>query len=767
MVEVMLDEGYLGNEVTIAVCQLKEPDIVRVSINNYPCPHWEYKCLEDRRYKINAILNELARMGNIDIVVFPEYSVPEECVKELYENFRHAFKIIICGSDVIRTADSPYFRKNTTPVIVGDCVYYIVKGELSEREYGLVDPSESLDDSILKLTWRIEDEEKGEIKECEIVILVCKDFLDIYEKIPTINPKANSIIIVPMNSRSIEEFVDLSKLLIRDNSVVILCNSSAKTDVGEWVGGSSIIGVTYDVDPAKPFVCQLPTEVSEGVIISKINLLNLGLPKVKPLKKIGYTVICSGMYEVLSEEDSVTLKFIAPIMEMEKKRIRGILNPVLLSETGRLMKIYIGKASSYIHSKEEILETNKPLTAFTTLGEDDIIIVTFCKSDEFGEEDLRSLGLEKIKSFTVITPYLFFGHETKPINHKVMMNIFGSEEEKGKLLRALKGDLQPKEMKALEKDNLILGIIERKELSGMRFFTFIGLEGSPEIFERHILLSEKILSKHGMKVLSIFKLRSETTGVHYDYLIDIIAENPDSVNEFIDGLYYLSNNYSPQIKIRTSTYFAISCIKDSIFEVLYMLRPSLPMLQKAVYELIKQYTPELELEDIDSQIVEIFKKFFKRSDKFPETRDKLIKFLIMLATNKQEDVKQFKGLFLDLFGEVERTIRSKLEEAVKTRYDSPLEFQQDLKLQKSNIRVFTAAQLVEACKKWSKKFDEVLLPPNVIEEFEKVIPIRNSFAHERIEEIEWGEVIESIICLMECVLLLKEGGKDLNSFDPH
>lgn len=213
-------------------------------------------------------------------------------------------------------------------------------------------------------------------------------------------------------------------------------------------------------------------------------------------------------------------------------------------------------------------------------------------------------------------------------------------------------------------------------------------------------------------------------------------------------------------KYKTATYALIKSLGlrlfDEICEVGRSRKDVFEMLHKLTYEYLRRHKPDLSIHEIDPDVVKIFKENIEHVKDFPELEQNFIRFCLNLIEDKP--IEDFREIFLRLFERVENKIRNKLAETIKEKYGSNLtKFQEELKLPKRDVYRFTVSELVDACKRWKKKFGEDLVSENILDEFKETINIRNHFVHGRINKIDSNRLRKNILSLIELNIKLFGG----------
>ena len=125
METINLQNGLLGENVNVAVVQLESPFYNELDLGlNYKNDdmfNWRSnETILKRGTKIKSILEQIKSVrDSINIVVFPEYTVPLNCLSMLKEFSDKNNIIIVAGTDQVRDpSDEEKYRKNVCPVII-------------------------------------------------------------------------------------------------------------------------------------------------------------------------------------------------------------------------------------------------------------------------------------------------------------------------------------------------------------------------------------------------------------------------------------------------------------------------------------------------------------------------------------------------------------------------------------------------------------------------------------------------------------------------
>jgi len=280
--------------------------------------------LEDLKVKINVCLNFL-KEKKVDLVVFPEYSLPIELLPICREKAISNQMLIIAGSHTCKadsTSISIYkqlgfekelsidFEKRASDIRASICPIFIPDGSqfLIRKKAKSPWEGQMIINNLknYEITVNIRD------KIIKLYIYLCIDALSTinFDKLKKdhIKPK---LVIIPANTPKVEDFHNVCSLLLKNEIPSIFVNNAI-------TGGSkifSIVGGSYASDFLdRSGSISLPP--GEAIIIADLNLLdqakvkesvNFHCPiKIKSIAPIMYksTVICHSYKKFLTELDN-------------------------------------------------------------------------------------------------------------------------------------------------------------------------------------------------------------------------------------------------------------------------------------------------------------------------------------------------------------------------------------------------------------------------------------------------------------------------------
>jgi len=226
---VRVPDFYFPRKIKIAVVQLLSPFYDELALEE-----GVYNWKDSSKYysKIEKILLYLAKK-NLDIVVFPEYSIPSDKLIKIKEHSKN-FKVLIAGSDICRDSNNKkLYGKNICSVFIENQCFSIEKRHLAQDEEGVENGEEGRDS--LKVFCKIKDTD-GNSLDTVVQIYICKDYLAAHDT----ENMDYGFTIIPMCSEKTETFVNYAKLDSKKRKFTILCNTVSSNC--NYVGKSSIYG---------------------------------------------------------------------------------------------------------------------------------------------------------------------------------------------------------------------------------------------------------------------------------------------------------------------------------------------------------------------------------------------------------------------------------------------------------------------------------------------------------------------------------------------
>jgi hypothetical protein len=259
-----LPDNFLCRKIKIAIIQLNSPFIENLQIQNDM-----YRWIDSELYfsKIKKILLNL-KEKNPDIVVFPEYTIPNNKLNEVMELSKD-FKVVIAGSDICRDQNQmALYQKNICPVIIKDKVFLVEKLWLATNENRVREGDEGA--SPLKLSFKIKNK-IGQSIDATIKIYICLDYIAHHDT----KDMSNGLNIVIMCTNNIEDFIKYAEVDVRKQKFTIFCNTFSFDS--QYIGKSSIYGPNQE----KVSLIDRIITPREGFILAE---LNISAPYVHELK---------------------------------------------------------------------------------------------------------------------------------------------------------------------------------------------------------------------------------------------------------------------------------------------------------------------------------------------------------------------------------------------------------------------------------------------------------------------------------------------------
>ena len=280
MSEVKIDKkditGLLGEKITVCILQLKSPfddECASQSVHGFNILTWDPNELQKRKRKILSLLDLVKNCReDVNIIVFPEYSIHYEMVEDL-QDFANSKSVILIGTyyddrRTIENKENINFRKNMCSVILPNGTREeFVKLEKTSFEADFLEDPEDNEKRILRFYWRVNGH-----KLC-LQIFICGDFFNL----DRIDREHGGIVIVPACSPKIEDFKAFSMTCIRPHGeskvarCVFVCNA---VNLLEQQTEASIIGNSQIFGSYQGNLPVLGTDV-EGGIIASVNAQNI------------------------------------------------------------------------------------------------------------------------------------------------------------------------------------------------------------------------------------------------------------------------------------------------------------------------------------------------------------------------------------------------------------------------------------------------------------------------------------------------------------
>lgn len=383
--DIELPRGLMGKEVNICLLQLKSPffdELSPTKIGHQKVFGWEIHQDNNQEQTkttqritrvqniVESVSNKKLFPGRIDIIVFPEYSLGIDCLSILQEFSKTRKTIVIAGYYNHET------RKSSVMISVpnGDNinVYHQEKLTISKGESDFVEHSDS-DSIYYRFKWI--NEINGVETEFYFQVFICLDFLSY--SLDLISKETPGLIIVPMNSRKIEEFYGLSSYIIRSNKglkslAVALCNG---TDILHQ-NGLNICGLTQIVGPSNSPLAFVNQYVEGGIL----STINLATAIVNPTRISEESHVVSSQVKFIIEHDGKVLTK----NKTDEKYL--LVNPNVLIKDLGLHKIYtLFVADNYYSFRTHLIENCFPIQCNGIFGAYDLLMQAYEESWDYFE----------------------------------------------------------------------------------------------------------------------------------------------------------------------------------------------------------------------------------------------------------------------------------------------------------------------------------------------------------------------------------------------
>lgn len=364
-------QGLFGDWLRIALVQIEIPfnkDLIEKTAED-GTPIFKWKTIQPTREKILKIANSLLKKEpKLNLIVFPEYSIPSEILDELI-TFSNENKIaIIAGSHFCEDNKSNDYKKNICPIIYpNNKIYFAKKTILSEFEQNKVIPASQ---AGYEFYWKVQN------KEVSLQVLLCSDYLSTAWGESKIDSSRPGLIIVPMCSNNIEEFCKLAQVHLRvpSGKFVALCNATGGMFWGSLAkGGTSLFGST-PMAKSGPFAV---IDNDEGVLVCSLYLLNPKMIRNKPKTlppETGIPIAEDILKYRIQQDKNNNWEL---IYQEKIDNTIGIINPNLLSNENKKLRLTLYKVLNYPRTKK-ILKIHD-ITSYAVFGDYDILCKTFEK----------------------------------------------------------------------------------------------------------------------------------------------------------------------------------------------------------------------------------------------------------------------------------------------------------------------------------------------------------------------------------------------------
>jgi len=315
--------------------------------------------IEARIKKAALILDQLAMLHPlIDIVVFPEYSLPVEAALPVLTEKANLYKfIIVPGSDNISSYPD---RKmlNKSPVIIPGFVdpIWVTKSEPSQWEVGMIDPDPDQENPTFY--W-----EKNE-KTYWLSVQICLDLTLSGQGNPI--PGSPGLYLVPMCSPDLATLRTYADVLLRADggSASILCNAVGQMSAGQ----SCVMAVTAAGERLRPAL-ELDA-LKEQISVFEIDCDRLVMPRKS---QIGTKPPLGKRFHYDIDQTGSSLRLIPiDLSHTEKPKLIGVVNPAIFDHYGKKMRISFLSVQEYANLTEKAKKVDFEILA--VLGHHDIMI---------------------------------------------------------------------------------------------------------------------------------------------------------------------------------------------------------------------------------------------------------------------------------------------------------------------------------------------------------------------------------------------------------
>lgn len=567
-----------SSQIVIAVCQLEVHGKHKTLVGDRNSFGWEdIEAVKTRVTKAADIIDALNQspQRTIDIVVFPEYSLPvRQALRELQSKAKQYGQVIIAGSDNLTQPDSNNIF-NQCPIILPDgSVVWSTKRHLSSWEYGYIDEPEGA--QIPRLSWTAKDG-----KTYWIEVPICLDFN--FAKKTLL--KGGGIFIVPMCSSDIESFRGWADDLLRleSGTATVLCNGYGKLGVGQ----SSLVVMEPNGKPFKP-AFELPKN-RETVAVFELDLRRLAPPKktsLEPAYPLGKTFF----YSLLSTSGKTELKTL-DIIEKEVAT-RGVINPALFANLDKRTRMAFLSTENFWESVGKL--RNQDFEVLAILGQHDILI-THLHENRYDmiydikkvlnwrtsvdgiakpDDDLMRQIHDTFPFFRVDVYFKVLGAEI-PRPHSRLENRMPSFEERIKIIK-LGSDWNDEQVSDEDRATFlerkwILKPTDKKP-GHINSIMTVSLEHlSPEMGDKQALFEDHVIPQIIKRDIVTSAYRGRSQILAFSYVFRIWA-GVDELYELIEDIHKLASEI--RVAVNTSTYVVLKQLSTLSLEKA-VLSPSL------------------------------------------------------------------------------------------------------------------------------------------------------------------------------------------------
>lgn len=733
--EIRIKNNKLGEVVTIGIFQIKSPffdeyDKIQEMDQHVlvQLPHPKNLPKEYERWsRLKNILNHIEsinknRQNKLNIVVFPEYSIPfEKLDTRFIKNFVNKTEIIFIGNFYDKSDRSSksfiIFPEGWTDT--GQ--YYSKKCTISTYDKDVL--NYDIKTEVLKFSWTPKNKES----EGYFQIMTCKDYLyftspDGIKSFPSIiDVERPGIIIVPNCTPEMTTFACQASLLIRNSNfnqgikclVSVFCNA---TDLETQLDPIGICGNSQIVAPIESeFRSNLliPKGI-EGLLIAEINPFN-ALMKPTPIKSPPNAVIY-GNYRYKIKKDG-SLEDDNP----KEEHYGVIVNPEVFKKAG-LTKIYgLMKIEDYSKIKEEILKLHNKTTQQSVgidavYGYHDLIMQSY-EHVQHNDDIVESL---KLRLWPLISNNDLYNEDN--FGYCIVKKILKIH---GISLLSESIDIIEKDVSILFKNDLFIKLvtgrknipielinklienniclkarydlsdrsfdeINRKIPEYLIFLEIIKLRGHDTSQDKSDLFEKEILSKllSDERVRTIEEVQSSKNSfITADFIIHVVGMLDDLNDIVLNKIYGYS---CLRFECRTQVYIPAENILHNDFPVLLEHAKLVPYQSTEIVKIMKKYKENTKPEDflhpfairrippdrneLISQILKIKELFDELDKKYywgkgPIFNDEVLKFiygiskLVALDYDKDEKEKDIEKYLIkqDFILSISRSIEKKLK----------------------------------------------------------------------------------------------------------
>jgi hypothetical protein len=247
--EIELEINPFGDQITLCIVQLKSPfydEINKFQSKENLSLGWYPEAIAERKIKLMNILDELANLKRkLDLVIFPEYSIPELLLTDINKLSNQSKLGIICNSyhSDVRESITSIFLPTLDTIKCSKITRFTPENDFLR--------SINDDDKVLyRILWNQNHDQVN--RKTFLQVLNCRDFIEHWSD--AIDFSLPGIVAVPMSSSDIDPFLASADSVIRKTTnssqlphsiIVALCNS---TDMiyhkgpASSIGGSRVIG---------------------------------------------------------------------------------------------------------------------------------------------------------------------------------------------------------------------------------------------------------------------------------------------------------------------------------------------------------------------------------------------------------------------------------------------------------------------------------------------------------------------------------------------